>query len=55
MTPKYDVYLMVPYCKWSGVDALTEDEAIDQCEPPPEFDSSEIHSYLALEHEEDTE
>lgn len=38
---KYTVYLMTPYCAFAEVEADSEEEAIAQCDYPPEFDLNE--------------
>lgn len=48
----YTVYLLTTYCKWEGVKATTEQEAINQCEEPAEFDFNEPGKFIAIEEED---
>ncbi len=47
---RYDVYLMTPFTSWEGVQARSEKEAIDLCEPeswPDPYDGPT--SFLVIE------
>ncbi len=46
---KFTVYFMTPYMQWDNVEAYDEEDAINQCNQPPEFDSNEPATWLALE------
>ena len=43
---KFTVHLCAPILTWEGVEAETEQEAIDLCRPPQYFDDSEPTTYL---------
>lgn len=51
--PKFNVYLMTPYCTWEDIEAEDETEAIAQCDYPPEFDLADGCEWVAVELDEE--
>ena len=49
---KFIVQLMTVYMTWEGIEAESEDEAIRQCDIPPEFDCNEPFQFFAIKQEE---
>ena len=53
--PKYKVALSTPYMVWEKVEAKSKEDALRQCDYPPEFDLNDDHTWSAIELEEDDE
>jgi len=49
----FTVHFMSPYVTWENIEAKNEDDAINKCPIPAEFDANEVGHFLAIEEEND--
>ena len=53
--PKFTVHFMTAYCTWEGVEAESEDKAIEKVGVPAEFDGNDPFSFVVVEEENEEE